>query len=99
MMNKKEKVGTELSKLIPDWAVQFEGRCGCRDMARKMDRWGLAGCEARRALIVDHLTQQSDKLIPAFRIASGAVPVAVKRIVATKLLDKAIRNAKKELDR
>lgn len=98
MMNEKEKVGTELSKLIPDWAVQFKGRCGCNDMQKKMDRWGLAGCEANRKAIVNHLTQQSDKLIPAFRIASGLVPEAAKRVLATKLLNKAMRNAKKEAE-
>lgn len=94
----KELVGTELSKLIPDWAVQFEGRCGCRDMARKMDRWGLAGCEANRKAIVDHLIQQSDKLIPAFRVASGMLPEAAKRVLATRLLNKAMRNAKKKAE-
>ena len=87
----KELVGTELSKMIPDWAVQFEGACGCKDMAAKMDRWGAEGCEARRAQIVTHLMQQSDRLIPAFRL----VPDAVKRSVASGMLSKAITNAKR----
>ena len=34
-----EPVGTELAKLIPDWAIQFKGGCGCKDMQAKMDRW------------------------------------------------------------
>jgi len=95
----KEPVGTELSKLIPDWAVQFEGGCGCKDMAEKMDRWGLAGCEARRRQIVQHLTSQSDKLIPAFRVASGLLPEAVRRVAANKLLNMAMRNAKVKKER
>ena len=69
------------------------------DMQKKMDHWGLKGCEARRDDLVAHLMSQSDKLIPAFRIASGAVPEAVKKVLATRLLNKAMRNAKKELER
>jgi len=86
----KEKVGTELSKLIPDWAIQFNGRCKCKDMAHKMDQWGAAGCEKRRHMIVAHLMAQSDHLIPAFKL----VPSAVKKVVATRLLNKAIRAAR-----
>ena len=67
-MSSKEKVGTELSKMIPDWAVQFKGKCGCKDMQKKMDRWGVDGCEARRAMIVTHLMGQSDFLIPVFKL-------------------------------
>ncbi len=90
------KVGTELSKLIPGWAVQFKDGCGCSDMQKKMDKWGVEGCERRRKLIVSHLTQQSDKLIPAFRAASGLLPASIKMKVASILLDKAIKNAKNE---
>jgi len=90
----REPVGTELAKLIPAWAVENKKGCGCKDMAKKMDRWGLAGCEARRREIVKHLTSQSDKLIPAFRIASGLLPEALRSIAANKLLNMAMRNAK-----
>ena len=83
-------VGTELSKLIPDWALQFKGGCECKDMAAKMDKWGPDGCYQRRDHIVAHLMAQSDHLIPAFKL----VPPAVKKIVAGKLLKKAIRNAR-----
>ncbi len=95
-MKKPEAVGTELSKLIPAWAVSMKDGCGCRDMAKKMDRWGVDGCERRRARIVSHLTQQTDKLIPAFRAASGLLPASIKMKVASILLDKAIKNAKNE---
>ena len=87
-------VGTEMAKLIPDWAVQFKGGCSCRDMAKKMDRWGLEGCEARRQQIVTHLTSQSDMLIPVLR----GLPVALKRVGASNLLNRAIRRVRKKLD-
>lgn len=89
-MREKEKVGTELAKLIPEWAVQFKGGCGCKDMAKKMDRMGADECYARRGEIVAHLLSQSDHLIPAFRL----VPNSMKKVVAGRLLNKAIRNAK-----
>ena len=90
MKVEKEKVGTELARLIPDWAVQFKGKCGCKDMQKKMDAWGAAGCDKRRQQIVAHLTSQSDHLVPAFKL----VPNALKKVAAERLLNKAIRNAK-----
>ena len=83
-------VGTELSKLIPDWAVQFKGGCGCKDMAKKMDKWGPDGCEEKEDLIVKHLMTQSDKLIPAFRM----IPGPMRKLTATHLLKYAIKKAR-----
>ena len=83
-------VGTELAKQIPDWAVQFKGGCGCKDMQKKMDRWGPDGCYERRHQIIAHLVGQSDHLIPAFKL----VPDSVKRVIAGRMLNKAIRNAR-----
>ena len=85
-----ESVGTELAKLIPDWAVQFKSGYGCKDMQVKMDRWGIAGCEAHRYEIVAHLLSQSDMLIPALK----AVPIGMKKAVAERLLNKAIKRAR-----
>jgi hypothetical protein len=85
-----EPVGTELAKLIPDWAFQFKSGCGCKDMAKKMDRWGINGCEARRSEIVAHLLSQSDMLVPALK----AVPIGMKKVVAERLLNKAIQRAR-----
>ena len=95
METKPEPVGTELSKIIPRWAVNNKKGCSCKDWAKKMDKWGIEGCEARRGPIVQHLVNQSDKLIPAFRAASGLLPVALKRKAAEKLLNLAIKNARK----
>lgn len=83
-------VGTELSKLIPNWAVQFKDGCGCKDMAKKMDRLGPDGCEERANEIVAHLMSQSDRLIPAFKL----VPDTLKRVAAERMLRKAIEAAR-----
>jgi hypothetical protein len=85
-----EKVGTELSKLIPDWAVQFKAGCGCKNMVNHMDKWGVEGCIKNKNFILAHLMSQSDRLIPVFRM----VPDSIKKIGAQKLLKKAIMNAK-----
>ena len=85
------KAGTELSKLIPDWAVKNKSSCGCSDMATKMDRYGINWCEDNKNTIVAHLMSQSEHLIPAFKL----VPNKMKKLVAEQLLNKAIENARK----
>jgi hypothetical protein len=82
-------VGTELSKLIPEWAVSNSKKCKCRDFAAKMDRWGVEGCIARKDQIVAHLIAQDDHLIPMLKM----IPDSVKRVAACRILGKAIRNA------
>ena len=91
-MSNKELVGTELSKIIPDWAVQFEGECGCKDLATKMDKWGIEGCRQRADDIVAHLVAQDDHLIPVFKV----VPKKMKEITARCLLNRAMHNAEKK---
>lgn len=88
---KEQSVGTELSKLIPDWAIKNKSACGCSDMAAIMDQRGVAWCEDNKNTIVAHLMSQSEHLIPAFRV----VPSAMKKAVAEKLVNKAIENARK----
>lgn len=83
--------GTELSKLIPDWAIQFEKGCSCRDIARKMDRWGPSGCRSNEEYLVNHLAKQSDKLIPSLQ----KVPAPLRRVVARRLLRIAIRRSER----
>lgn len=82
-------VGTELSKLIPDWAVSDLSGCQCKSWIAKMDRYGAKWCEANRAPIIEHLVQSKARLIPAFRI----LPDAACRVVANRLLNYAIKNA------
>lgn len=83
----KNKPGSALQSLIPDWVVQFKKGCGCKDMRIKMDRWGTEGCISKENQIIGHLLQQNDKLIPMFR----GVPKSIKKLAAKKLLDKAIK--------
>ena len=86
-----EPVGSELAKLIPDWAVADKEGCYCKEWQRKMDRWGVKGCQVRRNEIVAHLLSSSSSLIPALSI----LPDAMKRIGANRLLSRAIVNAGK----
>ena len=84
-------VGTELSKMIPDWAVEDKKGCSCKSMAAKWDKYGIAWCERNANLIVGHLLGESGRLIPFLR----AVPEPIKRAATLRMLGKAIRNAKK----
>ena len=59
-------------------------------MEEKMNRWGAEGCFIKRGHIVAHLLAQSEHLIPAFKL----VPAPVKKVIAERLLRKAIANAK-----
>jgi len=86
-----ELVGTELSKLIPEWATVNSKKCRCKDFAAKMDRWGVEGCIARKDQIIAHLIAQDEHLIPVLRM----VPESVKRVAACRILGTALRNAKK----
>ena len=89
-MTSKNGVGTELSKLIPKWAVKSGAQCNCRNVAAKMDRYGIKWCEDNRNQIITHLMEQDEHLIPAFKL----VPEAMKKIAAERLLNKAIKNAR-----
>ena len=89
-MSDIDGVGTQLSKMIPDWAVQFKGKCKCKDMQTKMDRWGPEGCERRMNGIVAHLLSQSDHLIPALKM----VPATAKKMVAERMVRVAIKRAR-----
>lgn len=82
-----EAVGSELAKLIPAWATSDTSGCSCKSWVKKMDRWGVSGCEANRDAIVNHLVKQKKYLVGPLRL----VPDAVAKAGATKLLDKAIR--------
>ena len=92
-METKECVGTALGGLIPEWALQFKGACGCKDMELQMNKWGIDGCIERKNMIAGHLVAQSHHLVPAFKF----VPDSVKRVVAFGLLKKAINAVQKDL--
>lgn len=84
-----EPVGTAMAEAIPKWSLSMKGGCQCRDWELKMNRWGRSGCEARRGEIVNHLVSQGKHLIPAL----AAVPDAIKRIAANRMLDHAIKRS------
>lgn len=80
-------VGSELAKLIPAWATSDTSGCGCKSWIKKMDRWGISGCEANEEQIIEHLVGQKRYLTPPLNM----MPVAVARAGAKALLAKAIK--------
>ena len=78
--------GTELEKLIPKFFA--DGGCECKSYARKMDRWGVDGCEERFDEIVSHLVKQAAKV----RIVNLFGPV--NRMVAQRWVTRAIDNSR-----
>lgn len=84
------RVGSALSSLIPDWAVSDTKGCSCKSWSKKMDMWGVSGCEANREAILNHLVGQKKLLAGPLQL----IPDAAARIGAAKLLDKAIEIAK-----
>ena len=83
-------VGTQLSSLIPDWAVSDKKGCKCRSYAEKMDRQGIDWCESNLDGIVQHLLGQMEYLLPAFRI----LPASAIRVAASRLVKLAIKKAR-----
>jgi hypothetical protein len=51
-------VGTELTELFAEHGLEGKSTCGCKRWALRMDAWGLAGCRAHRAEILDHLREE-----------------------------------------
>ena len=56
----------------------------------KLDRYGVAWCEQNTEHIVQYLVDQSEHLIPAFRV----VPASGRQAIAERLVRKAIKSAK-----
>lgn len=79
--------GTELLAIIPEFFARKEG-CGCKSYAAKMDRWGVAGCEARFDEIVSHLVAKAAE----GRILRFFGPI--NRIVAAQWVRSAIDGAR-----
>ena len=87
-----EPVGTHLASLIPDWAKSMKGGCGCKDWEMKMNRWGVDACEKNREQIVNHLMSQDEHLVKPLQ----CLPEALKRVVANKMLDRAIKMSRQD---
>lgn len=87
-----DKPGSALASVIPAWAVDVSKGCGCRDMAKKMDKWGVKGCYAKYDEIIKHLLSKgNDALIPSIARA----PKMLKTIAAKYLLNRALQLASK----
>ena len=84
-------VGTELKKLLPSWIVKDHKSCGCENAVQKLDRYGVEWCEENASHIAQYLVDQSEHLIPAFRL----VPLAGRSCEAKRIVKKAIKNAKR----
>jgi hypothetical protein len=75
--------GTELKRLLGSFGIQSKEKgCGCRSMQKKMDKPGWVVSHKKE--IIDHLAAEAKKRrLPFIRLA------------AEKLVDLAIRRAKK----
>lgn len=89
--------GTQLKKLIEKSLPQSllekvpKATCGCGDLERKMNRWGIEKCQQEAEYIISHLVGQSDKM---GKVAT-AVPLVIRRKAAQKMLNLAIRMEQK----
>ncbi|MCC9655277.1 hypothetical protein [Rhodopirellula halodulae] len=85
----KDGPGTELKALIPK--LFKKKSCGCHAYARKMNRWGVEGCEKHFDEIVEHLVTQASqhKLTSLFGTASA-------RHVARHWVRQAIQKARQK---
>ena len=75
--------------------------CNCKDLASKMDTWGIAGCVRQRQHIANTLLSHRSVLVSALSksswvLAFGAaiIPDAALRAGASWLLDRAIEDAR-----
>lgn len=89
MTDQHNKVGTALKGLIPEWLASGSDCQTCKQMAEKMDGWGVDGCKGRRAEIVDHLVAQSREI----GVVRWTVPERIIRRYASDMLDHAIQLA------
>lgn len=92
--------GTELKTLLADLGFKTESACGCKSLARQMDRWGVDGCRQRRAEIVNRLRANQKKVkwyeqvkAAARSVQSGLAFKIRLNDIAGSLVDEAIRRA------
>ena len=68
----REPVGTALAIRISGLlGIKAGSGCNCKDLAAKMDAWGIAGCERHRAEIVAALVANRDILVAALSTLGG----------------------------
>lgn len=81
----ERKVPAVLRSKVP------KSTCGCSDLEKKMNMWGIAKCQQESEYIISHLVGQSDKM---GKIATS-VPLVLRRKAAEKMLKLAIRMEQK----
>jgi hypothetical protein len=90
-------VGSQLKKLIQKSVPQAmldkipKPTCGCEDIERKMNAWGIERCKQESEFIISHLVGQTDKM---GKVAT-AVPLVLRRKAAEKMLNIAIKMEQK----
>lgn len=89
-------VGSELKAMLARYGFQESAGCGCEAFAGDMNRWGVAGCEARRDTILGWLNKQAEKRNWWEKAAAWAKAAAGGLVISPKdpaasLLDEAVR--------
>lgn len=84
-----EGPGTELHKMIPAFLERKD--CSCKDFAKKMNIWGVEGCEKHIEQIVNKLMSEA-KNRPLF----SWVPASMTRPVVIKMIRTAIQRAREK---
>tara|TARA_R110000851_G_scaffold96452_13_gene209348 strand:- start:621 stop:1073 length:453 start_codon:yes stop_codon:yes gene_type:complete len=89
--------GTQLKKLIEKSLPQSlldkvpKATCGCGNLERKMNSWGIEKCKQQSEYIISHLVSQSEKMGKV----TTAIPLVLRRKAAEKMLNLAIRMEQK----
>ena len=90
-------VGSQLKKLIEKSIPKAfldkipKSSCGCQDIGKKMNKWGIEKCRKESEFIISHLVGQSNK----FGKTATLMPVVVRRKAAEKMLNIAIKMEQK----
>lgn len=88
------KVGTELTAILAELSITGEiidedgdGCDSCRNLAQKMDQWGIPGCIKRKCKIVEKLGESAKKLGWWTKIKATACGVFSPLVFAIDLAD------------
>jgi hypothetical protein len=90
-------VGSQLKKLIERTVPAVlrdkvpKSTCGCSDIEKKMNMWGIEKCKKETEYIISHLVGQSDKMGKA----ATTIPLVLRRKAAEKMLKLAIKMEQK----
>lgn len=90
-------VGSQLKNLIEKTVPAVlrskvpKSTCGCSDLEKKMNAWGIDKCQQESEYIISHLVGQSDKM---GKVAT-AVPLVLRRKAAERMLKLAIKMEQK----